>query len=658
MSIAISRISRNALSLTVCRRVVPGLVLCLAASAMAQAERGVAHPALWPQVHSVGLVDPPTESFVTELLSTMSLEEKVGQVIQADIASIRPEQLRDYPLGAVLAGGDSPPLGADDRAPAATWLQTTRAFHSAARERRPATHVSIPILFGVDAVHGNNNVLGATIFPHNVGLGAAHDPQLIRRIGEATARETAAVGFDWTFSPTVAVPKDLRWGRSYEGFSQDPAVVSGYADQMVRGLQGDPNGERGVQYGGVAATAKHFLGDGGTTDGIDQGDTDLDEQTLIRTHARGYESAITAGVMTVMVSYSSWQGSKMHGNQTLLQAVLKERLGFDGFVVSDWNGYGQLPGCTNGNCPAALNAGIDMLMAPTDWKELFENTLAQVRSGVISMARLDDAVRRITRVKVKLGLFDSHRPWEGRLDELGSTAHRTLARQAVRESLVLLKNEGQVLPIRADARLLVIGEAADDIGRQCGGWTLSWQGTGNHNSDFPNGESIYAGLRAALAAGGGSAEFSSDGHYTQFPDAVIIVYGEHPYAETAGDLRALDYQSDDSAQLELLKQWRSKHIPVVSVFLSGRPLAVNPQLQASDAFVAAWLPGSEGGGIADLLIGDAVGKPRFDFNGTLPFAWPRSGSPDAASLFPLGYGLRYAKPMAPSPLAVRKRAAS
>jgi beta-glucosidase len=484
-------------------------------------------------------------------------------------------------------------------------------------------------------------VQGATIFPHNVGLGAAHDASLVGRIGVATAQEMAVVGFDWAFAPALSVPQDLRWGRSYESYSHDPALVRRYAGAMVRGLQGAPGGSHAVQSGHVAATAKHFLGDGGTRDGIDEGDTAASEPELIRVHAPGYLSAIEAGVMTVMASYSSWQGRKLHGNASLLSGVLKDRLGFDGFVVGDWNGHGQIPGCTNTNCAAALIAGIDMFMAPEGWQELFDNTLAQLRAGNIPPARLDDAVRRILRVKAKLGLFDGARPWEGRAGVLASNSHRALARSAARESLVLLKNAAALLPLRATARVLVAGDGADDIARQCGGWTLGWQGSGHHNGDFPHGESIYAGLRAALAAGGGSAQLSISGRYREKPDVAIVVFGERPYAEGAGDLRSIEYQAGERRDLQLLRRLRAQHIPLVSVFLSGRPLAMDAEIDTSDAFVAAWLPGSEGGAIADLLIGDARGAARYDFRGTLSFDWPAS-APTPRSRFALGYGLRYA----------------
>ncbi|HMI36914.1 MAG TPA: TIM-barrel domain-containing protein, partial [Steroidobacteraceae bacterium] len=596
--------------------------------------RAVAHPALWPKTHSRGLVDPETEQRVTELMAGMSLEDKVGQMIQADLTTVRPEDLMEYPLGSILAGGNSPPLGAPDRAPASAWIDTARAFRAASLAARSG-HVPIPVMFGIDAVHGNSNVVGATIFPHNIGLGAMHDRALVRRIGAATAEETAATGIDWAFGPTLAAPQDDRWGRSYEGYSESPALVRSYGGEMVRGLQGEPGARRMLQNGHVAASAKHFLGDGGTTDGIDQGDTDVSERELIGTHAQGYLSAIPAGVVGVLVSYSSWQGRKMHGNDSLLTGVLKGQLGFDGFVVSDWNGHGQVPGCSSADCPAAINAGLDMFMAPDKWKELYHATLAEAGAGVIPLTRIDDAVRRILRVKFKLGLFEAGRPWEGRGDVLGNPAHRALARQAVRESLVLLKNNGGVLPLRAGAHVLVAGEAADDISRQTGGWTLSWQGTGNTNSDFPNGQSIYAGLRAALAAGGGSAELSVDGRFRNKPDAAIVVFGETPYAEMMGDLHTLEFEPGDKPGLALLRRLRAAGVPVVAVFLSGRPLWVNAEINAADAFVAAWLPGSEGGGVADLLIGDAAGKPRHDFTGRLSFSWPRN-----ARQYHLNYGKR------------------
>ena len=612
-------------------------------------EPGVAHPALWPRAHSRGLIDAKTEARITALLKRMSLEEKVGQMIQADTASIKPEDLRRYPLGSILAGGSSPPLNAPDRSPAGPWIETVRAFNAVATEQRPG-HLPIPIIFGINAVHGNNNVVGATLFPHNIALGATNDPDLIQRIGQATAQETAAAGIDWVFAPTLAVPRNDRWGRTYEGYSEDPARVRAYAGRMIEGLQGAP-GKGRLQDGRVSATAKHFLGDGGTTNGIDQGNTDVPESELIAIHSAGYPPAINAGVRTIMASFNSWQRVKMHGNKRLLTDVLKGRMGFEGFVVGDWNGHGQIPGCTTTHCPAAFNAGLDMAMASDSWKGLFDNTVKDVRAGVIPISRVDDAVRRILRVKFKAGMFDPARPFERRQDVIGSAAHRALAREAVRKSLVLLKNDG-VLPIKSSARILVAGAAADNIPQQSGGWSLSWQGDGNTNADFPNAQSIYAGIAAAMKAGGGSAALSPDGSFKEKPDLAIVVFGEQPYAEGLGDLHTLEFEAGDKQSLALLKKLKSAGIPVVSVFLSGRPLWVNPELNQSDAFVAAWLPGSEGGGIADVLIGDRQGRPRNDFTGRLSFSWPKTaaqftlneGQPGYDPLFPLNHGLSYAAP--------------
>jgi beta-glucosidase len=614
----------------------------------AATDHGVAHPNLWPAAKSRGLVDAKTEAFVTQLMSRMSLEEKVGQMIQGDTSTIRPEDLRKYPLGSILAGGSSTPLDAPDRSPGGAWLATARAYNKVVDEKR-AGHVNIPLILGIDAVHGNSNVVGATVFPHNIGLGAMHDPALMKKIGRATAVETAATGWDWSFGPTLTVPQDERWGRAFEGYSEDPKIVASYAGPMVEGLQGQP-GKGTIQQGYVAASAKHFLGDGGTIGGVDQGDADIPEQELVAIHNAGYPPAIEAGTMTIMASFSSWQGAKMHGNKSLLTDVLKGRMGFDGFIVGDWNAHAQLDGCSNDNCAATFNAGLDMAMAPDGWRKLFDNTVAQVKAGQIPMARVDDAVRRILRVKAKLGMFDAARPYAGKLELIGAPEHRAVAREAVAKSLVLLKNNG-VLPVKASANIMVAGPAADDIGLQSGGWTLSWQGDGNTNADFPGATSIYAGISAAMKAGGGTATLSPDGSFTKKPDLAIVVFGEQPYAEMRGDIRSLEFQPGDKVALDMLKKLKAAGIPVVSVFLSGRPMWVNPEMNQSDAFVAAWLPGTEGAGLADVLVGDAAGKPRRDFNGTLSFSWPKTAGQFTLNpqeqgydpLFRLGYGLTYAK---------------
>jgi len=611
----------------------------------------VANPENWPAAASQGLVDPKTEAFITEIMSQMTVEEKVGQMVQGDITYFKPEDLRKYPLGSILAGGNSPPLAGNDRAPQKDWVDTARAFRAVNMEDRPGRKVKIPLMFGIDAVHGNANVIGATIMPHNIGLGAMHDPSMIRKIGWVTAIETAASGIDWAFGPTVTVPQDDRWGRAYEGYSENPALVASYSGEMVIGQQGVPGTEHRIQTGFVASSVKHFLGDGGTTNGVDQGDTAVDEATLARIHAAGYPPAINAGTMTVMASYNSWNGVKMHGNQSLITGVLKGRMGFQGFVVGDWNGHGQVPGCTSEDCPQTFLAGLDMAMAPDSWKKLFETTVAHVRDGTLPMSRVDDAVRRILRVKVKLGLFDPARPIEGKQGVLGAPEHRAVAREAVSKSLVLLKNNG-VLPVKANANVLVTGPGADSMQMQTGGWTLSWQGDGNPNELFPGGTTIYKGIADAVAAGGGKTELSADGSYKTKPDVAIVVFGEQPYAEMRGDIRTLEFQPGDKQALAMLVRLKKAGIPVVTVFLSGRPLWVNPELNQSDAFVAAWLPGSEGNGVADVLIGDATGKPRRDFSGRLSFSWPKTagqfnlnfGMANYDPLFAYDYGLSYARP--------------
>ena len=618
--------------------------LPMAASAAVTPAGPAVHPELWPAARSAGIVDPVTEQRITALIAAMSLEEKVGQVIQTDIGAVEPEDLRRYPLGSVLAGGDSGPHG-NKRARPAAWLELAREFRAVSTEARPG-HVPIPVLFGIDALHGHNNIVGTVLFPHNIGLGAARDPDLVRRIGAATAEQVAATGMDWTFAPTLAVPRDVRWGRSYEGYGEDPALVRGYATAIVEGLQG-PAGLAGkLQAGRIAATAKHFVGDGGTREGVDQGDTAASEAELIGLHARGYAAAIEAGVLTVMASYSSWQGQKMHGNGALLSGVLKGRMGFDGFVVGDWNAHAQLPGCTKRNCPAAFNAGVDMFMAASGWRGLYAATLRSAQSGEIPVTRLDDAVRRILRVKFRLGLFETTRPYEGRFELLDSAGERALAREAVQKSLVLLKNDG-TLPVRATARVLIVGPAAHDLRAQTGGWTLTWQGTETLTADFPQATFIDDGLTAAISAGGGVVVDSTEDVAVTKPDVAIVVFGEPPYAEGYGDLKLPFYNA--RAPLSQLQRLRERGVPTVAVFLSGRPLWVNPELNASNAFVAAWLPGTEGAGIADVLIGDAAGRPRTDFEGQLPYRWPRSAAapPFAhgvrAPPFPVGYGLSYTR---------------
>ncbi len=633
----------------VLRAVIAAMAMSVAAADPSN-DAPVVHPNLWPAVRPALAPDPALESRLTTMIAAMTPEQKVGQLIQPDIASITPEDLRHFDLGSILNGGNSSPHG-DEFAPPSEWLALADRFYDASTDVAHGAH-PIPIMWGTDAVHGHNNIVGATIFPHNIGLGAARDPNLLRRIGEVTAREVRVTGLDWSFGPTLAVVRDIRWGRSYESYSENPEIVRLYATAMLLGLQGEPGTAQFLDASHVIASPKHFVGDGGTAGGKDQGDNLSSETELRDVHAAGYPPAIAAGAQTVMASFSSWHGARLSANEPLLTEVLKGRMGFDGFVIGDWNSHASVPGCTKFSCPAALNAGLDVFMAPDSWKELYANTLQQVRAGEIPEARLNDAVRRVLRVKLRVHLFNegrpSSRPLAGHFELLGSPEHRAVARQAVRESLVLLKNAHHLLPLSPHAHVLVAGDGADNIGKQSGGWTITWQGTGVSNTDFPNGESIYSGIRRAVAAAGGTAELSVSGEFQARPDVAIVVFGENPYAEFQGDIASAEYSPGAKPDLELLRKLHGKGVPVVAVFLSGRPLWVNPEMNASDAFVAAWLPGSEGGGIADVLFKAPNGSVPYDFHGKLSFAWPRTPQqtavvlqPGDSPLFPYGYGLRY-----------------
>ncbi len=598
-----------------------------------------ANPASWPASASpVAITDARVEAEIDAILLRMTIEQKVGQLIQADISAIKPEDLAAYPLGSILAGGNSGPFG-DERASAAKWSRLVSEFRAASREAGAA----IPIMFGVDAVHGHSNLPGATIFPHNIGLGAARDPEMIERIGAATAAEIAGSGIEWTFAPTLAAPQDLRWGRTYEGYSSDPALVASYARAMTLGLQGELAAGKPLDANRVAATAKHFLADGGTVDGRDQGDARIAESELVAKHAQGYPAAIDAGALTVMVSFSSWNGVKNHGNQTLLTDVLKGRMGFAGLVVGDWNGHGQVDGCSATDCPAAINAGLDLFMAPDSWKKLFKSTVEAARDGRIGKVRIDDAVRRILRVKFKLGLMDKATTLRGDTATVGSAAHLALAREAVSKSLVLLKNQGGVLPIRNGARVLIAGPGADNMAMQTGGWTITWQGTDTKAADFPNGQTVGRAIAEAVNAAGGDAVVSPKGMFESKPDLAVVVVGEKPYAEFEGDVPDLAFRSQ-SGDAELITRLKSQGIRVIVVFLSGRPMFVGKLLNQADAFVAAWLPGTQGRGIADVLVAGPSGKSPRDFTGRLPYAWPNDGrSPLVAPLFPVRYGINYAR---------------
>ena len=583
--------------------------------------------------------DTSEDARIADLISRMSVERKVAQLIQPQINSFTAEDMRRYRFGSYLNGGNGGPYG-NEYAEASEWLKLADEMYLASVEPMPGGEPVIPTMWGTDAVHGHTNIIRATIFPHNIALGATRDADLVRRVGEATAVEIEVTGIDWNFSPTIAVAQDDRWGRTYESYSEDPAIVAPLGAALVEGLQGRKGDPNRLGAGHVIATAKHFFGDGGTDQGVDQGEVTGDIEALKAIHAAPYPAAIAAGVETIMASFNSINGEKMHGNKSLLTDVLRGELGFDGLVVGDWNGHGQVAGCTNTDCPQSLLAGLDIYMVPDDWKGLLETTVAQVKDGTIPMARLDEAVTRILRVKMRAGLLGdmvqpSKRPNAGDYALLGSADHRAIAREAVAKSQVLLKNNG-ILPLKKGANILVAGSAADDIAQASGGWTLTWQGGGDlDNSYFPGATSIWKGLETAVKEGGGSATLSPNGQYSSKPDAAVVVFGEEPYAEFAGDRKHLGFTDEEG--LGLLRKFKAEGVPTVAVFLSGRPMWVNREMNAADAFVASWLPGSEGAGVADVLTGatPATGKLGFSWPATCDFG-PLNG-PDGA-LFPVGYG--------------------
>ena len=586
------------------------------------------------------------EAQVRDLMSRMSVERKVAQLIQPHINSFTAEEMERYRFGSYLNGGNGGPYGVE-LAPASEWLRLADEMYDASAKPLPGDEPVIPTMWGTDAVHGHANVVQATIFPHNIGLGATGDAELVRRIGHATAVEIEVTGIDWNFSPTVAVARDDRWGRTYESYSEDPQLVAKMGRALLEGLQGREGDSDFLGAGRVIATAKHFFGDGGTEQGIDTGDVNGDIEELKKIHAVPYPVAIDAGAQSVMASFNSINGVKMHGNKSLLTDYLRGDLGFDGLVVGDWNGHGQIKGCTVTNCPQALLAGLDIYMVPEDWKLLLENLVAQVKDGTIPMTQLDAAVARVLKVKLRAGILGpnakkpSERPNAGDFAKLGSLEHRAIAREAVAKSQVILKNNG-VLPLKQGASILVAGSAADSVIRASGGWTLSWQGSediaGNafDKDDFPGATSIWAGIEQAANEAGGVARLSLEGSFSDRPDVAIVVFGEQPYAEYAGDLKTMVFADEEG--LDLLRKFADANIPTVAVFLSGRPLWMNREINAADAFIASWLPGSEGAGVADVLFG------KREATGRLSFSWPADcgGKPINSSegaLFPFGYGL-------------------
>ncbi|MFC9928721.1 glycoside hydrolase family 3 N-terminal domain-containing protein [Streptomyces sp. NPDC127190] len=612
----------------------------------------------WPAVRSAIAPLPEQERRVEEILSQLTLEEKVGQMIQPELAELTAEDVRDFHIGSALNGAGIWP-GGNRKASQADWIKTVDAFWEAAESGWEGRPFRIPFMWATDAVHGHNNVRGATVFPHNIGLGTARDPDLLRRIGAATAREIAATGMDWTFAPTVTTPRDRRWGRYYEGYAEDPEVVHGYASAMVRGLQGEP-GELTAD-SRVVACVKHWVADGGTVYGADRGTAVCAEDLVRNIHAVGFFSGLAAGAQSVMVSFSSWDNPanydhspdtgpaynhKIHGSRYLITDVLKGRMGFDGIVISDWDAHAEIAGCTVGDAGYAIGAGIDVLMVAgrEAWQSVHRNACADVRAGRIPEERIDDAVRRVLRVKMRAGLWDKPRPRERSLavrsDVLGCPEHRALAREAVRTSLVLLKHRAGVLPLARSARVLVTGSGADDIQKQAGGWTLTWQGNDVTLDDLPGATTVAGAVREVV----GEANCTVDpGLSTADParyDVALMVLGEDSYAEMRGTIKpwgTLSYaglKRSYARDLEILRRLRAQGVTVVTVYLGGRALYLTEEINLSDAFVAAWLPGTEAGGITDVLFRAADGTPGYDFQGRLGCSWPRTPRSHAVNRIP------------------------
>ncbi|KAL5830703.1 hypothetical protein ACOSQ3_016121 [Xanthoceras sorbifolium] len=587
----------------------------------------------------------PINGRIKDLMRRMTLSEKIGQMVQLDRSVATPEIMRDYSIGSILSGGGSVPR---PQATPQDWITMVNDFQNGSLSSR----LGIPMIYGIDAVHGHNNVYKATIFPHNIGLGATRDPDLVKRIGSATALEVRATGIDYVFAPCIAVCRDPRWGRCFESYSEDPNVVI-QMTEIIGGLQGDipANSRKGVPHVGgrnkVAACAKHFVGDGGTTGGINENNTVIDRHGLLSIHMPGYYHSIIKGVSTIMVSYSSWNGLKMHANRDLVTSFLKDTLKFRGFVISDWQGIDRITSPAHSNYSysvlAGINAGIDMFMLPFNHTEFIDIVTGYVNKNVVPMSRIDDAVRRILRVKLKMGLFENPLADQSFIDQLGSQAHRDLAREAVRKSLVLLKNRedtnGAILPLSKNAsRILVAGTHANNLGYQCGGWTITWQGLDGNN--HTEGTTILSGITSAV-------DENSEIVFMENPDSetvksikveyAIVVVGEKPYAETEGDSMNLTIAEPGGSIIRNV----CGAVKCVVVIVSGRPVVIEPYIDEIDGLVAAWLPGSEGQGVADVLFGD------YGFKGKLPRTWFRNvdqlpmnvGDSNYDPLFSFGFGL-------------------
>ncbi len=579
-----------------------------------------------------------------ELLGQMTLEEKVGQMTQAEQDALKePSDVQTYFLGSLLSGGSSDPKAGNS-------LNAWTDLYDRVQTLSLKTRLGVPILYGIDAVHGHSNVLGATVFPHNIGLGCTRNAELVERHARVTAEEVRATGIQWTFAPCVAVPRDERWGRTYEGFGESPELARDLGEAAVRGFQGNDLSDPLS----LLACAKHYVGDGGTAFGsggfehpvtkkrvLDQGDTRMSEQELRRIHMQGYVSTVRAGVGTIMPSYNSWNGTKLSGHKYLMTDVLKGELKFDGFLISDYNAIDQITKDYKQAIEISINAGMDMVMVPTKYREFHTLLVQLVREGRVPQSRIDDAVLRILRVKVAMGLTERGRSVlaDRRLHStFGSAAHRAVARDCVRQSLVLLKNERRTLPLRRNAgRIHVAGRCADDIGNQCGGWTIDWQG--KSGAVTTGGTTILQALKNAVSRRT-RVTFSKDGSGARGADYGVVVVGETPYAEGTGDREDLSLDREDAEAIDHMKR---AGIPVVVVLISGRPLILGDALAKADAFVAAWLPGTEGQGVTDVLFGD------YRPTGKLSFTWPRTnaqipinvGDRGYNPLFPYGYGLTF-----------------
>ena len=589
---------------------------------------------------AIHLVSCSANNDVSGLISSMTLEEKIGQMTQVDYRYLQNvTDINKYFLGSILSGGGAtPPTNQPS-----SWVDLYNEF----QEQALNTRLKIPLIYGIDAVHGHNNVVGATIFPHNIGLGCANDEKLIKEIAVATAVEIQATGLDWTFAPCLAVAQDERWGRTYESFSEDHDIVTKLGVATVQGYQmGNSLSKKSV-----LACAKHYVGDGNTVFGtgsnnykIDRGDVVLDEGELRSKYIKPFKESIKQGVGSIMISYNSWHGKKLHGHKYLINDILKQELGFKGFVVSDWAGINEIAKDYKASIIESINAGIDMVMVPgslnpdhDSYDDFIRLAIESVKEGSIPINRIDDAVTRILKIKKKIGLFDRPIKDPQNINMVGSKKHRDLARESVRKSMVLLKNKNKLLPIdRSGKKISFVGEHADNIGYQCGGWTITWQGG---SGDITPGTSILDAFKATVKDTN-DISYSIYGENIPDSDIIIAVIGEKPYSEGWGDRKSLDLSDEDK---KILKRVKEKNLPYLIILVSGRPLLIEDEIKDSDAFIAVWLPGTEGAGIADVIFGD------YPPTGKLSMSWPRSmdqlpiniGDKIYTPLFPFGYGLSY-----------------